>query len=173
MDPRDYTVIPVGKPTDEEKQFHYLWRFWRRIPRDGRIAIFDRSWYGRVLVERVEGLCRPEEWKRAFREINDFERQLAEHGTIVLKYWLQISHEEQLDRFRQREATPHKRYKMTPEDWRNRRKRRAYEIAVGDMIELTNPSSAPWHLVAANDKKFARVEVLRSAAQSIQAALGT
>lgn len=171
LDPRDYTVIPVAKPTDEERRFHYLWRFWRHVPRNGRVAIFDRSWYGRVLVERVEGFCREDEWRRAYREINDFERQMTGHGTIVLKYWLHISHEEQLQRFRDREHTTHKRHKINAEDWRNRRRRGAYEIAVGDMLALTDSESAPWHLVPADNKRFARLEVLRSASKQIEAAL--
>jgi polyphosphate kinase 2 (PPK2 family) len=171
IDPRDYRVIPVAKPTPEEKHAHYLWRFWRDLPRTGRMAVFDRSWYGRVLVERLEGFCREDEWKRAYAEINDFEGQLAEHGTIVLKYWLHVSHEEQLNRFRERESTPHKQHKMTAEDWRNRRKRPAYEIAVGDMIALTDKDHAPWHLVPADNKRFARLEVLRAAARRIEAGL--
>lgn len=171
LDPRDYTVVPVSKPTGEEKRFHYLWRFWRHIPRDGRVAIFDRSWYGRVLVERVEGFCREDEWRRAFAEINGFERQLTEHGIIVLKYWLHVSHAEQLRRFRDRETTAHKRHKINAEDWRNRRKRAAYEAAVGDMLALTDPPNAPWHLVPADNKRFARLEVLRSASKQIETAL--
>lgn len=171
IDPRDYSVISVAKPTPEEKHAHYLWRFWRDIPRDGRMAIFDRSWYGRVLVERLEGFCREAEWKRAFGEINAFERELTDHGTIVLKYWLHVSHAEQLRRFREREATPHKRHKMNAEDWRNRRKRAAYEVAVGDMLALTDKPNAPWHLVPADNKRFARLEVLRTASRQIEAAL--
>jgi len=171
IDPRDYRVIPVAKPTPEEKHAHYLWRFWRDIPRNGRMTIFDRSWYGRVLVERLEGFCRPEEWRRAFGEINDFERELTEHGTIVLKFWLHVSHAEQLRRFRERESTPHKRHKMNAEDWRNRRKRGAYEIAVGDMLALTDTANAPWRLVPADNKRFARLEVLRSASRHLEAAL--
>jgi len=171
IDPRDYSVIAVAKPTDEERHAHYLWRFWRDIPRDGRMVVFDRSWYGRVLVERLEGFCRLDEWKRAYAEINDFERQLTEHGTIVLKYWLHISHDEQLRRFRERESTPHKRHKMNAEDWRNRRKRAGYEVAVGDMLALTDQPDAPWHLVAADNKRFARLEVLRSASRQIEAAM--
>lgn len=171
IDPRDYSVIPVAKPTPEEKHAHYLWRFWRDMPRDGRVAIFDRSWYGRVLVERLEGFCREGDWKRAFGEINGFERELTDHGTIVLKYWLHVSHAEQLRRFREREATPHKRHKMNAEDWRNRKKRAAYEIAVGDMLALTDTETAPWHLVPADNKRFARLEVLRSASRQIEAAL--
>jgi polyphosphate:AMP phosphotransferase len=171
IDPRDYSVIPVAKPTPEEKHAHYLWRFWRDIPRDGRMAIFDRSWYGRVLVERLEGFCREEEWKRAYDEINGFERELTDHGVIVLKYWLHVSHAEQLRRFREREATPHKRHKMNAEDWRNRKKRGGYEIAVGDMLALTDKENAPWHLVPADNKRYARLEVLRSASRQIEAAL--
>lgn len=171
IDPRDYSVIPVAKPTPEEKHAHYLWRFWRDVPRDGRMTIFDRSWYGRVLVERLEGFCREDEWKRAFEEINDFERELTGHGTIVLKYWLHVSHAEQLRRFREREATPHKRHKMNAEDWRNRGKRAAYEVAVGDMLALTDKKNAPWHLVPADNKRFARLEVLRTASRQIEAAL--
>jgi len=172
IDPRDYRVIPVAKPTEEEKHAHYLWRFWRDIPRDGRMAVFDRSWYGRVLVERVEGFCRPDEWRRAFAEINDFEQELTDHGAIVLKYWLHVSHTEQLRRFREREALVHKRHKLNDEDWRNRRQRAAYEIAVGDMLALTDRALAPWHLVPADNKRFARLEVLRSASRQIEAALG-
>jgi polyphosphate kinase 2 (PPK2 family) len=171
IDPRDYSVISVAKPTEDEKHAHYLWRFWRDVPRNGRMAVFDRSWYGRVLVERLEGFCREDEWKRAFAEINDFERQLTEHGTIVLKYWLHISHAEQLRRFREREATPHKQHKLNDEDWRNRRKRSAYEIAVGDMLALTDRENAPWHLVPADNKRYARLEVLRSASRQIEAAI--
>ncbi|MDQ5978393.1 MAG: AMP-polyphosphate phosphotransferase [Verrucomicrobiota bacterium] len=172
IDPRDYSVIPVAKPTSEEKHAHYLWRFWRDVPRDGRMAVFDRSWYGRVLVERVEGFCRADEWRRAYGEINDFERQLTEHGGIVLKYWLHVSHTEQLRRFREREATPHKRHKLNDEDWRNRRQRAAYEVAVGDMLALTDTTNAPWQLVPADNKRFARLEVLRSASRAIEAAMG-
>jgi polyphosphate:AMP phosphotransferase len=171
IDPREYSVIPVAKPTEEEKHAHYLWRFWRQVPRDGRVAIFDRSWYGRVLVERLEGFCREDEWRRAFGELNNFEQQLTEHGVIVLKYWLHVSHEEQLRRFREREATPHKQHKMNAEDWRNRKKRGAYEVAVGDMLALTDRENAPWHLVPADNKRFARLEVLRSASRQIEAAL--
>lgn len=172
VDPRDYRVIPVAKPTPEEMHAHYLWRFWRDLPRHGRLTVFDRSWYGRVLVERIEGFCRAEDWRRAFTEINEFEAQLAEHGTIVLKFWLHVSHEEQLRRFREREATPHKRHKLNAEDWRNRRQRAAYEVAVGDMLALTDQPAAPWRLIPAEDKRFARIETLRAAARHLEAALG-
>ncbi len=155
----------------EEKHAHYLWRFWRDIPADGRIAVFDRSWYGRVLVERIEGFCREDEWRQAFGEINAFERELTEHGVVVLKFWLHVSHEEQLRRFREREATPHKRHKMNEEDWRNRRQRAAYEVAVGDMLALTHRPAAPWHLVPADNKRFARIDVLSTAARRLEKAL--
>ena len=171
IDPRDYRVIPVAKPTDEEKHAHYLWRFWRDQPRAGRMAVFDRSWYGRVLVERLEGFCRDDEWRRAYEEINDFERQLTDHGAIVIKYWLHVSHAEQLRRFRERETTPHKQHKINHEDWRNRRKRAAYEVAVGDMLALTDRDNAPWHLVPADDKRYARLEVLRYASRRIEEVL--
>lgn len=171
IDPRDYSVISVAKPTDEEKHAHYLWRFWRHIPRNGRVAVFDRSWYGRVLVERIEGFCHDDEWKRAYDEINAFERELTDHGCIVIKYWLHISHAEQLRRFRDREATPHKWHKLNAEDWRNRRKRGAYEIAVGDMLALTDRKDAPWQVVPADNKRYARIEVLRLATRRIEAAL--
>ena len=171
IDARDYRVVPVAKPTDEEKAHHYLWRFWRQIPRDGLVTIFDRSWYGRVLVERIEGFCHPHEWKRAYDEINDFEEQLVDHGTIVIKYWLQVSKDEQLQRFRARETTPYKQHKINDEDWRNRAQWDAYNTAIGDMLALTDTPAAPWRLVAANNKRFARLEVLRYAAKMINRAL--
>lgn len=171
LDPRDYSVVSVAKPSDEEKHAHYLWRFWRHIPRAGRVVVFDRSWYGRVLVERIEGFCREDEWRRAYAEINGFEQQLTEHGLIVVKYWLHISHDEQLRRFRDRETTPHKRHKLNAEDWRNRRQRAAYEAAVGDMLALTTRPAAPWHLVPADNKRYARIDVLRTATRQIEAAL--
>ncbi len=172
IDVRDYRVYPVAKPTEEEKSHHYLWRFWKHVPRDGKIAIFDRSWYGRVLVERLEGFCRPDEWRRAYEELNDFELQLVEHGQIVVKFWLHIGREEQLARFRAREATAFKQHKINQEDWRNRRKWDAYEIAVGDMLAFTDTDYAPWHLIPANDKRYARLQVLRTACRAIRSALG-
>ena len=171
IDSRDCRVIPVAKPTDEEKSHHYLWRFWRHVPRAGRVTIYDRSWYGRVLVERIEGFCREPEWRRAFAELNDFEAQLAAHGIIVLKFWLHVSKEEQLRRFRHREETAYKRHKINAEDWRNRRQWEAYEIAVGDMLALTHQTDAPWHLVPANNKRFARLEILKTSCKQIAAAL--
>ncbi|MDF3056344.1 MAG: pap [Rariglobus sp.] len=172
IDARDYRVIPVAKPTDEEKAHHYLWRFWRHVPRAGLVTIYDRSWYGRVLVERLEGFCTEPEWRRAYGEINDFEGQLAEHGTIVVKFWMHISRDEQLNRFREREKTVYKRHKINAEDWRNRRKWAAYEIAVGDMLALTDKPVAPWHLIPANNKRHARLQILKTAAKAIEEALG-
>ena len=157
---RDCKVIPVAAPTDEELAHHYLWRFWRHLPRDGQMRIFDRSWYGRVLVERVERLARPDEWQRAYEEINDFEAQILEHGHLVLKFWLHIDPQEQLRRFRARETTPYKKYKITDEDYRNREKWPLYEAAVNEMVERTSKPGARWQLVAAQDKRCARLEVL-------------
>jgi polyphosphate:AMP phosphotransferase len=171
LDARECRVIPVAKPTDEEKVHHYLWRFWRHVPRAGRVTIYDRSWYGRVLVERLEGFCREDEWKRAYAELNDFEAQLTTHGIIVLKFWLHLSKDEQLRRFRHREETDYKQHKINAEDWRNRRKWRTYEIAVGDMLALTHRPAAPWHLIPANNKRFARLEILKASCKQIAAAL--
>jgi polyphosphate:AMP phosphotransferase len=171
LDARDFRVIPIAKPTDEEKVHHYLWRFWRHIPRAGRVTIYDRSWYGRVLVERLEGFCREADWKRAYAELTDFEAQLTGHGIIVLKFWLHLSKEEQLRRFRHREETDYKQHKINAEDWRNRRKWAAYETAVGDMLALTDRPAAPWHLVPADNKRFARLEILKTSCKQIATAL--
>jgi polyphosphate:AMP phosphotransferase len=171
VDARLYHTIPVAAPTDEERAQPYLWRFWRHVPRKGRITIYDRSWYGRVLVERIEGLCAEADWMRAYGEISDFEEQLAANGAIVLKFWLQISKEEQLRRFREREATRFKRFKITAEDWRNREKWSAYQEAAADMIERTSTDRAPWTLIEANDKYHARVKVLSTLVQAIESAL--
>ena len=162
LDARDYGVIPIAAPTEEERAQHYLWRFWRHLSRAGRMTIFDRSWYGRVLVERVEGFAQEAEWKRAYAEINDFEDQLVRHGIVLCKFWFHISKEEQLARFKAREGTPYKRWKLTDEDWRNREKWDQYEEAVDDMIEHTSSMLAPWTLVEANDKRYARVKVLKT-----------
>jgi AMP-polyphosphate phosphotransferase len=171
MDARLCRIIPIAAPTDEEKAHHYLWRFWRHLPRAGRVTIFDRSWYGRVLVERVEGFAREEEWRRAYHEINDFEEQLAGHGIVPLKFWVHISSEEQLRRFKERERIAHKRYKITAEDWRNRKQWRAYEAAVNDMVANTSTEFAPWTLVAGNDKKFARIQILKAVCRRLEEAL--
>ncbi|HXV86488.1 MAG TPA: polyphosphate:AMP phosphotransferase [Gemmatimonadales bacterium] len=162
LDARDYHVISVAAPTDEEKARHYLWRFWRHIARAGRVTIFDRSWYGRVLVERVEGFAREEEWRRAYAEINQFEEQLTEHGVVLIKYWLHIDAPEQLRRFTEREKVAFKKYKITGEDYRNREKMHDYELAANEMIERTNTREAPWVLVESNDKRYARIKILKA-----------
>jgi polyphosphate kinase 2 (PPK2 family) len=171
VDPRLYRIVPVAAPTDEERAHHYFWRFWRHLPRAGRVTIFDRSWYGRVLVERVEGFAQPDEWKRAYLEINDFEEQLAGHGIVVAKFWIHISKKEQLRRFQERQTTQHKRYKITDEDWRNRKKWNAYKAAINDMVAHTSTEFAPWTLAAGNDKKFARIQILQTLCQNLQRAL--
>ncbi len=171
LDARHYQVIPIAAPTDEERAHHYLWRFWRHLSRAGRINIFDRSWYGRVLVERVEGFASETEWKRAFAEINEFEEQLTDHGILLLKYWVHISKDEQLERFKAREQTPHKRWKLTEEDWRNREKWDDYESAVNDIVEHTSTHTAPWVLVEGNDKRFSRVKVISTFCDRLEAML--
>jgi polyphosphate:AMP phosphotransferase len=168
MDARFYRIIPVAAPSDEERAQPYLWRFWRQVPGHGKAVIFDRSWYGRVLVERVEGFCSESDWMRAYHEINDFEEQLTDAGAIVVKFWLAVTLEEQLRRFKEREKTPHKRFKITDEDWRNRKKWPAYERAICDIVERTSSDFSPWHLVAANDKPHARVEVLERLCGAIE-----
>ncbi|HNL81479.1 MAG TPA: phosphate--AMP phosphotransferase, partial [Agitococcus sp.] len=171
LDARQYTIIPIAAPSEDERVQPYLWRFWRHIPRKGRFSIFDRSWYGRVLVERVEGYCQEHEWLRAYSEINDFEQQLVEHGAIVVKFWLAISKEEQLKRFQEREQIGFKRFKITEEDWRNRDKWDNYVHAVGDMVERTSTDIAPWTLVEANNKYYARIKVLKTLCEAIEKAL--
>lgn len=172
MDPRGYIVYPIAAPKGDDAEKHYLWRFWRRIPAQGTMAIFDRSWYGRVLVERVEGFAKEEAWRRAYAEIRDFEQQLADFGAIVMKFWMHISQEEQLQRFERREARPHKAWKLTEEDWRNREKWDRYEQAVEDMLIKTTTVQAPWTIVAGNDKRFARIQVLRTVAERLSGELG-
>ncbi len=172
LDARQYQIVPIAAPTEEERDQPYLWRFWRRVPRHGRVAIFDRSWYGRVLVERIEGFCGEADWMRAYAEINDFEDQLTRHGAIVVKFWLSISKEEQFRRFKEREDTRFKRFKITDEDWRNREKWDAYEEAVCDMVDRTSTEIAPWSLVPAEDKNFARIMVLSTLCQRLESALG-
>ena len=160
MDARHYRVIPVAAPTDEERAHHYLWRFWRHIPRPGLVTIYDRSWYGRVLVERVEGFAREDEWMRSYLEINEFEQQLVDHGIVLMKFWIHLGQDEQLRRFKDREQTAYKQHKITDEDWRNREKWDAYETAVNEMVARTSTRDAPWTIVAGNDKKFARLQIL-------------
>lgn len=162
LDPRDYVVYPIAAPEGADKTHHYLYRFWDRLPPTGHFAIFDRSWYGRVLVERIEGFAKPDEWQRAYRELNDFERGLTEFGTILFKFWLHISPEEQLRRFQARAAVLYKQWKLTDDDWRNRNKWQAYHDAVNDMLLKTSPPNAPWSVVPANDKNFGRVFTLQT-----------
>lgn len=171
LDARSYRIVPIAAPSEEERAQPYLWRFWRHVPRPGSVTVFDRSWYGRVLVERVEGFCQPADWQRAYSEINDFEAELIAHGAALAKFWLAISKEEQLKRFRARGATPFKKFKITEEDWRNRDKWPAYEAAVCDMVDRTSTAEAPWTIVEANDKHFARIKVLRRLVETVEQAL--
>lgn len=168
LDARSYKVLPFAAPNDEERAHHYLWRFWRHMSRAGRLTIFDRSWYGRVLVERCEGFAREDEWRRAYGEIVDFEDQIVDHGTVLLKFWIHIDPDEQLARFKAREVTPWKQWKLTDEDWRNREKWAEYEEAVNDLVEKTSTTTAPWTLIEGNDKKFARLKVLRTVCDALE-----
>ena len=171
LDARHYENVSVAAPSEEERAQPYLWRFWRHVPRRGRIVIFDRSWYGRVLVERVEGFCAEPDWMRAYVEINEFERQLRENNTVIVKFWLATSKAEQLRRFKERENVSFKRFKITEEDWRNRKKWDAYERAVCDMVDRTSTAIAPWTLVEADNKEFARIMVLKTLGRAIKVAL--
>jgi polyphosphate kinase 2 (PPK2 family) len=171
IDPRLYRVVGIAAPTDEERAQHYLWRFWRHLPRAGFTTIFDRSWYGRVLVERVEGFARVDEWSRAFHEINAFEEELVEHGIVVNKFWLQISPAEQLRRFKERQKVDYKRYKITDEDWRNRKKWGEYQVAVDEMVARCGTEFAPWTIVAANDKRHARIQILKTIVRRLREVL--
>ncbi|MBO9352943.1 polyphosphate:AMP phosphotransferase [Bordetella petrii] len=171
LDARQFELNPISAPAPHEAARPYLWRFWRHLPRRGRIAIFDRSWYGRVLVERVEQLAKPAEWRRAYAEINDFEQQLVDHGTIVLKFWLAITPDVQLQRFHERERSPFKHFKITADDWRNRKKWREYTVAANAMLAHTDTAHAPWHVVSSNDKRHARVQVLRHIVDALKTSL--
>ena len=171
LDARDYQVIPIASPTEEERAQPYLWRFWRHLPRKGRVTIFDRSWYGRVLVERVEGFCTEADWMRAYSEINEFEAEMTRHNMIVIKFWLSITKDEQLRRFEDRQKTGFKSFKITDEDGRNREKWEQYVQAVCDMVDRTSTLHAPWTIVEANDKNFARIKVLKILCQQIEAKL--
>ncbi|MEY4512201.1 MAG: hypothetical protein RLZZ450_4323 [Pseudomonadota bacterium] len=168
LDARQYQIVPIAAPTEDERAQPYLWRFWRHLPKRGELTIFDRSWYGRVLVERVEGFASEQDWRRAYGEIDDFESQLDAHGVLVVKFWLSIDRATQLSRFQEREATPWKNFKITGDDWRNREKWDAYAAAVNDMVERTSTEIAPWTLVEANDKRYARVKVLKTLASAIE-----
>ncbi len=171
LDPRHVRVAQFGAPTYDEKRHHFLWRFWPTLPGWGGMAVLDRSWYGRVLVERVEGFATEEQWRRAYREIVDFERTLADEGMIMVKFWLHLSHAEQLKRFKARERDPLKAWKLTEEDWRNREKRRQYEQAVEEMLEQTDHAAARWVLIEAEDKRWARVKVAESVVAAIEAGM--
>ncbi len=169
LDPRTVRVYSTIKPTDEENRHHYLWRFWNKLPPRGQIAIFDRSWYGRVLVERVEGFATEQEWRRAYRELNEFERLLLDNGALILKFYFHITKEEQLTRFKRREADPTKSWKISDEDWRNRRRWDEHNAAAEEMFQRTSSPGAPWHLIAGNYKWHARLEMLRETIRSLEA----
>jgi polyphosphate:AMP phosphotransferase len=171
LDARQYQVVPVSAPTAEERLHPYLWRFWRDVPERGHIAIYDRSWYGRVLVERVRGFAAPSDWQRAYAEICEFERQLTEHGLAVAKFWPQVSKAEQLRRFKERDDDPLKRFKVDPDDWTNRSLYDAYQVAAAEMVQRTQSSQARWHVVPADDKKSARLHVLRVVCEAVEAVL--
>lgn len=171
LDPRGYEVVPVGAPTKVELAHHYLWRFWKNVPKAGHITIFDRSWYGRLMVERVEGFATEDEWSRAYREINEFERQLTDFGTVIVKFWLQIDKDEQLRRFKARQETPEKNWKITDEDWRNREKWDLFEVAVIDMLRRTSTTYAPWTILEANCKLYARIKGLQTVADALENAI--
>lgn len=171
LDPRGYVVHAIAAPTGEDATRHYLYRFWRRLPEAGQIVIFDRSWYGRIMVERVEGFCSEDEWKRAYREINHFERQLVDFGTLIFKFWIHISKEEQLNRFNSRKEDELKQWKLTDEDWRNRSKWELYYEAVNDMLVKTSTVTAPWTIVEGNSKWYARIKVLKTLVEGLSAEL--
>ncbi|MEO1887263.1 MAG: polyphosphate:AMP phosphotransferase, partial [Methyloprofundus sp.] len=171
LDSRNYQVIPIAAPTDEEQVQHYLWRFWRHMSRAGRITIYDRSWYGRVLVERVEGFASEQEWTRAYSEITNFEKSLTDHGIVLLKFWLHIDPDEQLRRFKGREKISYKQHKITEEDYRNRDKWAEYSLAVNDMVAHTNSQKTSWTLVEANNKRYARIKVIKTYCEALEKAL--
>ena len=167
LDPRGYTVHAFAAPTGDEREHQYLWRFWKHIPKAGHLAIFDRSWYGRVMVERIEGFCSEDAWRRSYEEINEFERHLTSYGLVLCKFWLHISPEEQLRRFEERSSIAYKRYKLTDEDWRNRAKWDDYKVAVEEMLVRTSTLNAPWTVVEANSKYWARIRTLRTLCEAL------
>ena len=171
LDPRGYEVHPIASPEPHEKARHYLWRFWNRLPKTGHVAIFDRTWYGRVMVERLEGFCSENDWKRAYNEINEFEKELSDWGAVIIKFWVQIDKDVQLERFTDRQNTPEKQWKITDEDWRNREKWDQYEEAINEMMKKTNTSYAPWHVLESNDKKYARLKALKIVIKEIEKVL--
>ena len=172
LDPRGYEVHPIASPEPHEKSRHYLWRFWTRLPKTGHIAIFDRTWYGRVMVERLEGFCSENDWRRAYNEINEFEKELSDWGAVIIKFWVQIDKDTQLARFTDRQNTPEKQWKITDEDWRNREKWDQYEVAVNDMIQKTSTTYAPWHILESVDKKYARIKALKIVIEELEKVLG-
>ena len=168
LDPRGYEVQPIASPEPHEKARHYLWRFWNRLPKTGHVTIFDRTWYGRVMVERLEGFCSENDWQRAYNEINEFEKELSDWGAIIIKFWVQIDKDVQLQRFTDRQNTPEKQWKITEEDWRNREKWDYYETAVNEMMKKTSTTFAPWHVLESNDKKYARIKALKIVIEEIE-----
>lgn len=173
LDPRGYEVHPIASPKPYEKDRHFLWRFYTRLPKTGHIAIFDRSWYGRVMVERLEGFCTENDWQRAYNEINEFEQELSDWGAVILKFWVQIDKDTQLARFTERQNTPQKQWKITDEDWRNRDKWDLYEAAVDEMLQKTSTAAAPWHILESNDKRYARIKALGIVIAELEKALET
>ena len=171
LDPRGFEVHPIASPEPHEKARHYLWRFWTRLPKDGHIAIFDRTWYGRVMVERLEGFCSENDWRRAYNEINEFEKELSDWGAVIVKFWVHIDKDTQLARFNDRQSNPEKQWKITDEDWRNREKWDQYETAVDEMLQKTSTAYAPWHILESVDKKYARLKALRIVIEEIEKAL--
>ena len=171
LDPRGFEVLPIASPSPQEKARHYLWRFWTNLPKDGHIAIFDRSWYGRVMVERLEGFCSENDWQRAYYEMNEFEQELHNWGAVVLKFWVQIDKDTQLERFTDRQNTPSKQWKITDEDWRNREKWDVYEAAVDEMLQKTSTTYAPWHILESVDKRYARIKALKIVVAALEKAL--
>ena len=172
LDPRGFDVYPIASPEAHELARHYLWRFWNKLPKKGHVAVFDRSWYGRVMVERIEGYCTENDWQRAYNEINEFERELTNWGAVVMKFWLHIDSDTQLQRFEARQNTPSKQWKITDEDWRNREKWAAYETSVNEMLQKTSTPDAPWHIIESNDKYYARIKTLRIVKEALEKALG-
>lgn len=172
MQARDYSVIPIAAPTKEELAHQYLWRFWQHLPAAGKVTIFDRTWYGRVLVERIEGFAKEHEWERAFDEIVEFEKELTSHGIALCKFWLHITKDEQLERFEDRGNTPHKAWKLTDEDWRNRDRWDQYVAAVNELVDRTSTQDAPWTLVEGNDKNYARVKIIQTVCETLERAIG-
>ena len=170
LDPRGYVVHPIASPEPHEKARHYLWRFWNRLPKTGHIAIFDRTWYGRVMVERLEGFCSENDWQRAYNEMNEFEKELSDAGMVIIKFWVQIDKDTQLARFTERQETPEKQWKITDEDWRNREKWDLYEGAIDEMIQKTSTTYAPWYVLESNDKKYARIKALKIVVEALKKA---